>query len=496
MSGILRNVLSAAAMFGVAWGGSIFYWRSSGTTPSGMEMLTYLGILPAGLLGGSWLLRDMGRRALSRAADAADSAAARAAERSGSKAAAATSAAPEQPVAPAAGPAPALLAGAVNLALGQQPQAILALRGNLPRPGLHKQFRDQDGLPVFAAQVPELEADDVADAMLASAALPSDPGERLLEHHKRAIALLEPVADALLLEAAQALPALPEAQDRVVAGLRHRIEAQVHNVLRIEVWLPADWPASLRQALGDWTLARAGEHGLDPRRFGVEVIPMDGAGDAWPRLERLARGADAPADGWQLILACHSSIGQAQVEQMLESGRLMTRRAPDGRVPGEGASGILLASGPGAVGDVVLHPLQRVALPLERGAKAGARQTGELATQALERAALAPAQVDLVLSDADHRATLSAEAAAAALIACPDLDTAAQCLPLATATGDLAAVQPLALLALAHAHVAAGQQAALVLGVDQAGSRIATVVSPRPSPQPVTDAGAMPASAA
>ncbi|RBG46223.1 hypothetical protein BRM46_12340, partial [Xanthomonas oryzae pv. oryzae] len=64
MSGIFRNLLSAAAFFGVAWGGSIFYWRSSGTAPNGMQMLMYLGILPAGLLGGSWLLRDMGWRAL------------------------------------------------------------------------------------------------------------------------------------------------------------------------------------------------------------------------------------------------------------------------------------------------------------------------------------------------------------------------------------------------------------------------------------------------
>ncbi|EWC52532.1 hypothetical protein XAR_1833 [Xanthomonas citri pv. glycines str. 8ra] len=467
--------------FGVAWGGSIFYWRSSGTTPNGMEMLTYLGILPASLLGGSWLLRDMGRRSLSRATDAADSAAAKAVEHSDSKAAAASSSSLEAP--PATGARPALLAGAVNLALGQQPQAILALRGNLPRPVLHKQFRDRDGLPVFVVQVPDLATSDAG------------ANERPLEHHTRAIALLEPIAEALLLEAAQALPPLPEAQDRLVAGLRHRVEAQVQNVLRIELWLPADWPASLHQALGDWMLESASEHGLDPRRFGVEVIPMAGADHAWSRLQGLARGAESAVDGWQLIMACHSTIDQAQIEQMLESGRLMTRRSPDGRVPGEGASGILLASGPGASGDVLLHPLQRVGMPLDSGAKTSARLTGELAAQTLQRAALAPTQVDLVLSDADHRANLAAEAAAAAALACPDLDTALQCLPLAAATGDLAAVQPLVMLALAHAHVAAGRQAVLMLGVDQAGLRIATLVSHRLSPQQDTDVGAVPASA-
>ncbi|WP_406848308.1 hypothetical protein ABFO19_12060 [Xanthomonas citri pv. glycines] len=481
MSGIVRNALSAAVSFGVAWGGSIFYWRSSGTTPNCMEMLTYLSILPASLLGGNWLLRDMGRRSLSRATDAADSAAAKAVEHSDSKAAAASSSSLEAP--PATGARPALLAGAVNLALGQQPQAILALRGNLPRPVLHKQFRDRDGLPVFVVQVPDLATSDAG------------ANERPLEHHTRAIALLEPIAEALLLEAAQALPPLPEAQDRVVAGLRHRVEAQVQNVLRIELWLPADWPASLHQALGDWMLESASEHGLDPRRFGVEVIPMAGADDAWSRLQGLARGAESAVDGWQLIMACHSTIDQAQIEQMLESGRLMTRRSPDGRVPGEGASGILLASGPGASGDVLLHPLQRVGMPLDSGAKTSARLTGELAAQTLQRAALAPTQVDLVLSDADHRANLAAEAAAAAALACPHLDTALQCLPLAATTGDLAAVQPLVMLALAHAHVAAGRQAVLMLGVDQAGLRIATLVSHRLSPQQDTDVGAVPASA-
>ncbi|WP_068830454.1 hypothetical protein, partial [Xanthomonas cerealis] len=335
-----------------------------------------------------------------------------------------------------------------------------------------------------------------AEAMLASAAAVADANEPPSEHHKRAIALLEPVAEALLLEAAQALPPLSEVQDRVVAGLRHRVEAQVQNVLRIELWLPADWPASLHKAVGDWVLASASEHGLDPRRFGVEVIPMAGADDAWSRLQHLARGAQSPVDGWQLVMACHSAIDQTQVEHMLESGRLMTRRSPDGRVPGEGASGVLLASGPGASGDVVLHPLQRARLPLDGSAKASARLSGELAAQTLQRAALAHTHVDLVLSDADHRAALAAEVAAAAALACPDLDTAVQCLPLATATGDLAAVQPLAMLALAHAHVAAEQHAALMLSVDQAGLRIATLVSPRVSPQPDTDVGAVPASAA
>ncbi|AKO19069.1 hypothetical protein [Xanthomonas oryzae] len=493
MPGIFRNLLSAAAFFGVAWGGSIFYWRSSGTAPNGMQMLMYLGILPAGLLGGSWLLRDMGWRALARAAD---SAAAKATEPNDSKAAAVSSSSAPEALAPTAGAAPAVLAGALNLALGQQPQAILALRGNLPRPGLHKQFRDRDELPVFVVQVPELDAPAATAAMLASVAAGADANEGPLEHHKRAIALLEPVAEALLLEAAQALPPLSEPQDRVVAGLRHRVEAQVQNVLRIELWLPADWPASLHKAVGDWVLASASEHGLDPRRFGVEVIPMAGADDAWSRLQHLARGAQSPVDGWQLVMACHSAIDQTQLEHMLESGRLMTRRSPDGRVPGEGASGVLLASGPGASGDVVLHPLQRARVPLDGSVKASARLSGELAAQTLQRAALAPTHVDLVLSDADHRALLAAEVAAAAALVCPDLDTAVQCLPLATATGDLAAVQPLAMLALAHAHVAAEQHAALMLSVDQAGLRIATLISPRVSPQPDTDVGAVPASAA
>ena len=74
MSGILGKAFSVIAVFAVAWGGAIFYWRSTGTVPSGMEMLAYLGLVPVGLSGAGFMLRNAGRSMLDKAVDAASSA--------------------------------------------------------------------------------------------------------------------------------------------------------------------------------------------------------------------------------------------------------------------------------------------------------------------------------------------------------------------------------------------------------------------------------------
>jgi hypothetical protein len=44
------------------WGATILYWRNSGTVPTGMQMLAYLGLLPVGLSGAGFMLRNAARR--------------------------------------------------------------------------------------------------------------------------------------------------------------------------------------------------------------------------------------------------------------------------------------------------------------------------------------------------------------------------------------------------------------------------------------------------
>ncbi|KAB7769655.1 hypothetical protein [Xanthomonas maliensis] len=461
MSAIVRNTLSTLTVFGLAWAGSIFYWRSSGATPSGMEMLTYLGLVPAGVLGGGWALRSLGQRALDRAGQALES-----------DASAGQDAAPVPAKDAAASAAPAtrvlgVLAADAWLPPAREPAALLGQLPAPPRPGLHPHFRDRDGLPVYAAHVADLDP--------AVSPLSVDEHDVLPPAHARALVLLEPVLENVLPPTVAALPVLETVEERVVAGWRQQSSQQVEQVLAIDLLVPLDWPAELRDRAQDWLQARVVDHGLDARRFAVNVIPAADANATWRYLQQAAQLAGAPA--WRLLLACASAIDPVVIEQWQQRGRLWDRLHPDGRVPGEAAAGVLLTSTPATDG-VCLHPARMQEVPAPAALAQCARATSQLASDALTAAAVEPARVDLVISDADQRGGVAAEAYGAASSACPDLDTSLQCLAFAATSGETGPVAPLAMLALAQAHLAAGTDAAtLLLGVDQGPARWAAVVA-------------------
>lgn len=62
MAGWLGKAASVVMVFIATWGATILYWRNSGTVPTGMQMLAYLGLLPVGLSGAGFMLRNAARR--------------------------------------------------------------------------------------------------------------------------------------------------------------------------------------------------------------------------------------------------------------------------------------------------------------------------------------------------------------------------------------------------------------------------------------------------
>lgn len=461
MFGFVRGALAAIVVLGVTWGGVIVYWRNAGTVPNARDLLLYLGLLPAGVLGGGWALRGMLQRArdvaISRAASA--SAAETAPAETPDEAALETRPLP-QPL--------AVIAAGVRLPLGLQTASLLADPIGSARLRPHPQQRDDRGLPVYVA---------MSDAVDVSTPLAQELDGEQVEHVRRALALLEPVAEDLLLQAARALPVLAQNEGRVIAGWRQTVGEAVERQLSIELLVPTDWSAPLREACAAWLQRVAEGDGIDPRRFAVQVSPVGGGDDVWRRLHRRLEESSQAAPGWQVLLACHSSISRASLDRLQASGRLRTSATPEGRVPGEAAAGVLL--GWPAASAPVLCAMERTELPGQCTGTARARLTGSLAGMALERGQTEAARIDLVLSDADLRAGLAAEASGAASSACNELDLSRQYLALGANLGDTGAVQPLAQLALAHAHLQGGGEAALLLAVTPAVTRWAAVLDSR-----------------
>lgn len=468
MSGILGKAFSVIAVFAVSWAGAIFYWRSSGTVPSGMEMLAYLGLVPVGLSGAGFMLRNAGRSMLDKAVDAA-----------GSDGGAETQNAQVEAIATRAVPSVAVLGADMRLGVMLEADALLDMADAPPRPSLDARFHDTDGLPLLVSADKDLDDTAVVQVQM--------PGFTTRDGERRALALLEPVADSLMGQALLVLPELDVVEERVIAGLRRRDEQVVEQVLTIELLVPADWSAPLRTYAADWLHARAAYNGLDPRRFSVNVAVASQAADVWSRLQRITDTLAQGEPRWYLVLSCASAVDHATIAAWLESNRILHRRNKDGQIPGEGAAGVLLASSTLAAASPHLWRPHRMELADGLGGAESRRQAEALGRAVLAEVGIAAERVSFALHDADQRSNVAVEACAAASAANPDLEIHQQTLGLPVCAGELGPVLPLALLALAHAHALRGEGAALVLSVGAPAQRVAALMDIPVSKDPSTD---------
>ncbi|WP_411834688.1 hypothetical protein [Pseudoxanthomonas mexicana] len=469
----MRGLLTTALVSASVWAGAIAYWRNSGILPGGMQMLAWLGVLPVSLSAGGWMLHSLVVRRLA------------AREQAIAEDGVAAGTASLQPQDEAVLPAPLeLLSAAARLPVGADIAALSATLPTLPRPGLHPRFRDRDDLPVFAAFVHDLDTGPVAHAL----EIPGMHGDALVpdEEHLRALALLEPVAEELLMAALAALPPMQSREERVVAGLRRMAEPDIGGVLRIEALLPAAWPPALRDAAGEWLRRSAVELGLEPRQLRLETVPVREAIEVWRRLQQICEASPTEPREWRLLLACESSMGERSIARLAAAGTLASGHRPEGVIPGEAACGLLLrrvdaataGAVPGAVPAVALHRPWRAPAGAGRSLRARTQACGELIASVLRRSGTAPEAVTLLVCDADHRRDALAEAAAAAQSACPELDAFEHCLAPGLVTGCTGHVAPLIALALASGQVRRAQAPALALGLADADERIAVALTP------------------
>lgn len=461
VSGVLRVGLVVLAVFAAAWACAILWWRSSGAAPGGAAMFGWLVLVPLAVLFTFWVAVKMRRRAKA-GADAEPSVE--------------TPLAQGEPL--AAMPPLGVLAQAINLPCGDDPTLLAARLTELPRPGLHPGLRDRDGLPVLAAFCEQL------DTCLIEDQLRSGSDRRPPVEHLRALALLEPVAMDLFEAAQRLLPPLPDVEERVVAGLRRRVESEPRSSGSVHVlaMLPQDMTSTLRDASAGWLRGLAADAGLDPRRSTFEVVAVADAAAVWERVRSLSAEQPQGSADWHLLLGAASLIGERGVQGLATGGALASGRNVEGVVPGEGAAGVLLRPADTALphdsGEtgIELLALQRLAAAQGTTPRQAAAATGRLLEQLLASATVSAESVALVLTDADQRPSRSVEAAVAAANACPELDPVAQCPALGNASGHLGHVGPLALLALAAAAAHEAAAPVLALSVEPTHMRYAALL--------------------
>jgi hypothetical protein len=380
-------------------------------------------------------------------------------------AAAAESAPPAQALQPAR-----LLASALHLPGALTPAALDdVLREQTAQPEPDAELTDDEGLPVHAARLPELDLDAIADD---GEVLEASP--RTL----RTLAALAPVLDDIVL-------LLPPPRDGAASPQ-----------LRVLLHLADDLAPEDRELALGWVKRRL--HAAAPAwASGLQLRVVGGAAlGLWQQAEQLlAALAQERRPDLLLLAAAHSEL-DADLMARWGDQRLLfhAQRQPRGRMPGEGAAA-LLVSPPGAA--VVAEPLAE----LHRAAWAERSQPvdapGRVSSQTLESviatvlgtAQLPPEKLTGLACDVDRHGVRNGELFSAVIARLPQLDAMQDVRALGAACGHQGAVGLLASVALA-AHVAssptqpdaAGGSPCLVLNLDDPRWRLGLLVSAPPAP--------------
>lgn len=456
---LLRPLAFAALVFGAVWCAMILRWRASNRVPNGVDVGLYLVALPLGLLLGFVLLRkgiDAAKRRRETAATAPDDA---------------DAPAPTAPHDPSLAWRLPILAADALLAAGDSPAALAAAASAAQRPALHPQLRDSQGLPVFAAEVADVDT-DALDASLPDEAQDWDPS-RL-----RTLALAGTLAERMLEEHFEPLRAATTARAPTPA-------------LTLEWLLPARWNDAERQTAQAWLAGRLAAQGWAAPQLALDVRAIDEGAAALRRLDELncAFNGDA-TPGPRLLLASDSNLDEATLRAWEAARRLHGARRPEGQVPGEGAAALLLAapSPRPETAQAHLHRLRvaRRERPVDAPQRLQADTLRELLGHALAQAGLEAGAAAPLVGDTDLRGSRTAEAMHLAEQALPEHDPAEALLPLGVANGECGAALALALVAVAAQLAAETQQPAAILSHHDASLRAVAVVTPPTANAPGT----------
>lgn len=495
----------------LVWLTTMWRWQSAQLDPSATDLTLHLGVLPlvltAGLVMSLWAVKRL------RSYAAAPPAAVTPPAATAQPAAAANTAVNERSA------HVKLLASAVQVRAGNQWTAAQAsIASGECKPDLDAQLKDDDGIAVFTAPMPELSTDDLADALaetvntLTQAKPEAWAGYEAPAEVLRALTLLE-TATGTMGEAVEAQwPALaaPPPSPRNKA-------ATLPPAVAIRVAIPARWSVQSQQAAGAWLeqlfdpfieaglqaagQSRAMAHSVRPA-VQLHVHPVASAEAFWQLMDQqLLQWQRDKTPGLLWALAADSLLSENDTAAMAAANELFSGNNQRGRVPGEAAASVLLASpdwpelpqAEPAQARLYRANLMRRDKSADASGRVGPQTLLQTTTDAIKASGWQPAQVEHITTDADHRASRTSEVYEMLQELLPHLDTSEQALRLGVGCGDLGVARLLTCVALTASQVQESQKPALVLGAFPAFQRFAVVMTPPMAPPEATAAAPAPA---
>ncbi|TAK93966.1 MAG: hypothetical protein EPO09_10895 [Aquabacterium sp.] len=408
-----------------------------------------------------------------------------------------------------------VLAEAVTLPAGSDASAAWSgLQSQSVRPELDSELQDINGLPIFTSRVADL---DVRDWLDAHAEL-AQGGIALPDEVLRGLALLEAPLHQMLNAVSELVPAdggafEQEAQAASGGGVSGsdmkshlsgvavpvnkaavQARAALAPQLTVRLLLPSSWGEHERAAVVEWVRSQCGAL-LDwadaTRAKGVRwlVEALERPEDLWDELDRqMVQWSREPRPELWLILAVDSAVNEARIERMQAVGELFTSSHQTGKVPGEAAAGLLLANEHWPDLAQRAEPPVRMWRPVRASRDKSADAIGRVGSTVLGAALqhafslnLADKDRVLVVADADHRASRTAELFEALQDVMPGVDPMLAVTRVGESCGDLGVARALVPSALACAALRAGDkpdQVAVATHVQSSHDRVVVALAP------------------
>jgi hypothetical protein len=485
----------------LVWLTTMWRWQSAQLDPSATDLLLNLGVLPvaltAALVMTLWAITRL--RSYAVAPTAPPVAAATTAPQAAGITAESERSAHSK-----------LLASSVQVRAGSTwSDARSGIAAGECKPDLDAQLKDDDGIAVFTAPMPDLSTDALADALaeliapLAQAQPEAWAGYQAPVELLRALALFDLAAGSMQEALAAQWPALsappPSPRNNPAAPA-------LPPSVSIRVAIPARWSVQSQQAAGAWLQqlfepfiaaglqaagqSRAMAHSVRPA-VQLHVHPVATAEAFWLLMDQqLLQWQRDKQAGLLWVLAADSLLSESDTAAMASAQELFSGSNQRGRVPGEAAAALLLASPawpelPNAEpAQAQLHRANL--LRRDKSADASGRVSPQTlvqtATDALKASGWEPAHVQHITTDADHRAFRTSEVYEVLQEMLPHIDTGEHALRLGVGCGDLGVARLLACVALTAGQVQESQKPALVLGAFPAFERFAVLMTPPVAP--------------
>lgn len=453
MQNWMKRSLMVVGVFGLCWIAAVWYWRTTTRMPDTSDLALAMLVMPLTLIVGIVVARKTfdAPAAVPSGAGGAQAPAAAVQDGQGAQGVANT------PDAAAPWTQFAVAATALRMAHGDSPAELAAaIAEGEARLDLDPELTDLQGFPLLAGRVADIALEPLEEWLSTLQPAPRTPSAQ----HMRAMALGGDIASTLASRAT---------------------ESGSESVLQLLPLLPPDWPATTQVLATRWLEHSVVETGWPRERLLVRqpaAAAHASATSAPPApatpLAALravsAQAADAKAPALNLLLACGSDIDAEAIEHLAINGKLYGSRNPNGRMPAEGAAGILLQSRkePG-------EELRLLALHAKEDAT-----LRELAEEALAQAD--GQQPAYVAADTDHRASLMSDLMQCVEATTPGLDANTSLACVGAACGHTGAVGALAAIALAHEQAMQSGSLALALANSDPTQRYALLVGPIPAP--------------